>query len=259
MVRKKGLPKWSEFVLVTVERLTPYAAWCKLVEYPEVNEGMIHVSEVAGKWVHDIRDFVKVKKQYVAKVIKIDYQKNSVNLSLRRVSKLDEREKMSEFRMEQRAEKLLEQAAKELGKTLDQAYEEVGFLLQEKFGDLSIAFEEAKKSKEKLIESGVSQQWAEAIAKIVERGLQEKEFEIKAELELKCLAKDGVKKIKEFLSELEKKTGGSVKYISASKYMVKVKGKEPKALEKNLVHELEAVCKQIKKFDGEGKFKLLKS
>jgi translation initiation factor 2 subunit 1 len=259
MVRKKGLPKWSELVLVTVEKLTPYAAWCKLVEYPEVNEGMIHVSEVAGKWVHDIRDFVKVKKQYVAKVIKIDYQKNTVNLSLKRVSKLDEKEKMNEFRREQRAEKLLEMTAKELGKTLDQAYEEVGFLLQEKFGGLSIAFEEARKSKEKLIEIGISQEWAEAIAKMAEESIQEKEFEIKAELELKSFAEDGIEKIKELLSEIEKKTGGKVKYISAPKYRVEVKGKEPKALEKKLVQELEAACEKIKKFDGEGKFKLLKS
>jgi translation initiation factor 2 subunit 1 len=258
MVRKKGLPNWSEFVIVTVEKLTPYAAWCKLVEYPEV-EGMIHVSEVAGKWVRDIRDFVKVKKQYVAKVVKIDYQKNFVNLSLKRVSKLDEREKMNEFRREQRAEKMLEQAAKELGKNLDQAYEEVGFLLQEKFGGLSPAFEEARESKETLIKNGISEEWAEAIAKIAGTSLQEKEFEIKAELELKSFAKDGVERIREVLLELAKRTGASIKYISAPKYRVEIKGKDPKALEKFLVQELESVCKQIEKLDGKGSFKLVKS
>ncbi|MEM5829879.1 MAG: S1 RNA-binding domain-containing protein [Candidatus Aenigmatarchaeota archaeon] len=258
MVRKKGLPKWDELVLVTVEKLTPYAAWCKLVEYPEV-EGMIHVTEVAGKWVHDIRDFVKVKKQYVAKVIKIDYQKRFVNLSLKRVSKLDEKEKMNEFRREKRAERLLEQVGKTFGKNLDQTYEEVGFLLQEKFGNLSTAFELAKKGKEELIKNGVSKEWSEAIAKVAEESTQEKEFEIKAEVELKCFAKDGVKKIKELLSELKKKTGCNVKYISAPKYRVEVKGKDPKNLERNLTRELETLCKEISKFNGEGSFKLLKS
>ncbi|MEM5869562.1 MAG: translation initiation factor IF-2 subunit alpha [Candidatus Aenigmatarchaeota archaeon] len=258
MVRKKGLPQWSELVLVTVEKLTPYAAWCKLVEYPGV-EGMIHVTEVAGKWVHDIRDFVKINKQYVAKVIKIDYQKNFVNLSLKRVSEKDEKEKMNAFRKEQRAEKLLEQAAKELGKNLDQAYEEVGFLLQEKFGDLFTAFEVAKTSKEELIKNGVSKEWAEAIAKIAEESIQEKEYEIKAEIELKSFDKDGIKKIKELLSSLKEKTGGTVKYISAPKYRIEIKGKDPKSLEKKLIKELEAVCQQIEKFGGEGKIKLLKS
>ncbi|MEM5766069.1 MAG: S1 RNA-binding domain-containing protein [Candidatus Aenigmatarchaeota archaeon] len=258
MVRKKGLPQWGEFVLVTVEKITPYAAWCRLVEYPEA-EGMIHVTEVAGKWVHDIRDFVKIKKQYVAKVIKIDYQKNFVNLSLKRVSRVDEKEKMNEFRKEQRAEKLMEQAAKSLGKNLNQAYDEIGFLIQEKFGNLSTAFELAKKCKEELIKAGVSKEWAEAIAGIAEESIQEKEFEIKAEIELKCFAKDGVKKIKELLSEFEKKTGCKVKYISAPKYRIEIKSKDPKTLERRLTQELEAMCKQIEKFDGEGKFKFLKS
>lgn len=257
MVRRKGLPNWSELVLVNVERITPYAAWCKLVEYPGM-EGMIHVSEVAGKWVHDIRDFVKAKKQYVAKVVKIDYQKNAVNLSLKRVTKLDEREKMNSFRMEQRAEKMLEHAAKELGKSLDQAYEEVGFLMQEKFGNISTAFDEARESKEKLIQNGIPQEWTEAIAKIAQASFQEKEFEIKAELELKSFAGDGVEKIKQIFSDLEKSTGASVKYISAPKYRVEVKGKEPKALEKKLVQALEDAVKAIEKSDGEGKYKIIK-
>ncbi|MEM5853446.1 MAG: S1 RNA-binding domain-containing protein [Candidatus Aenigmatarchaeota archaeon] len=258
MVKKKGLPQWSELVVVSVEKLTPYAAWCKLVEYPEV-EGMIHVTEVAGKWVHDIRDFVKVGKQYVAKVIKIDYQKNFVNLSLKRVSENDEKEKMNEFRKEQRAEKLLEMAANLLDKTLDQAYEEVGFSLQEKFGNLSSAFEVAKKSKEELIKNGIEEKWSEAIAKIAEENLREKEFEIKAELELRSFAKDGVKKVKEVLEELVKKTGANITYISAGKYRVEIKGKDPKNLEKKLTQNLQDACEKIKEFEGEGSFKLIKS
>jgi translation initiation factor 2 subunit 1 len=166
---------------------------------------------------------------------------------------------MNEFRKEQRAEKLLEQAAKKLGKNLDQAYEEVGFLLQEKFEGLSTAFEIARENKDELIKNGVSQEWAEAIAKTAKESIQEKEFEIKAELELKCFAKDGIKKIKELLSEIEEKTGSKVKYISAPKYRVEIKGKDPKSLEKKLVQELEAICKKIEKIGGEGKFKLLKS
>ncbi|MBS3054994.1 MAG: S1 RNA-binding domain-containing protein [Candidatus Aenigmarchaeota archaeon] len=133
MVKRKEMPDWGEFVLCTVERITPYAAWCRMDEYPGI-EGMIHVSEVSGKWVHDIREFVKPNKQYVAKVVKIDYQKNAVNLSLKRVTKFDEREKTNAFRRNQRAEKMLEMAGREMGKSVEQAHEEVGYLIQEKFG-----------------------------------------------------------------------------------------------------------------------------
>lgn len=251
------MPEWGELLLVTVQRITPYAAWCKLEEYPGA-EGMIHVSEVSGKWVHDIREFVKLNKQYVAKVVKIDYQKNFINLSLKRVNRQDEKQKMNFFRREQRAEKMLEQAGVLLGKTLDQSYEEVGFLLQEKFGEMFVAFEAARKSKEDLIKEGIPERWVDVLAKIANESFQEKEVVIKVDLELKSLATDGVEKIKDLLAELNKKTGASVKYISAPRYRVELQGKDPKQTEKKLVEGLEAVVKQIKQFEGEGSYKLVK-
>jgi len=255
MVKRKGLPEWGELVICTVERVTPYAAWCSLNEYPGL-EGMVHVSEVAGKWVHDIRDFAKIKKQYVAKVVRIDYQKNHINLSFKRVTRFDEKEKMNAFRREQRAEKILEQAAKELGKTLDQAYEEVGYLMQEKFGELFVAFEEAHQNKEVLAKKGVPAEWAEVLLKNIEKGFQEKEIVIKADLELKSLASDGVEQIKKILAELEKNTGATVKYISAPKYRIELATKDPKNAEKKIIAGLEEAVKQIK--DGEGSYKLIK-
>jgi translation initiation factor 2 subunit 1 len=253
---RKGLPEWGELIICTVKRITPYAAWCDLEEYPGI-EGMIHVSEVSGKWVHDIREFVKVNKQYIAKVVKIDYQKNFVNLSLKRVSKDEEKEKMNIYRREQRAEKMLEQIAKEFGKNLEQAYEEVGFLLQEKFGELFVAFDEARKGSDQLIKQGVPEKWALAITKSAEVSFQERKIIIKADVELKSFAGDGIKKIKDVLSELEN-NGIVVKYISAPKYRVEISGKDPKATEKKLVESLEAAIKQIKKFEGEGSYKLIK-
>jgi translation initiation factor 2 subunit 1 len=254
MMKRKGLPEWGELVLCTVDRITPFAAWCKLDEYE--CEGMIHVSEVSGKWVHDIREFVKPKKQYVAKVVKVDYQKNVVNLSLKRVSVSDEKQKLNSFRRSQRAEKMLELAGKELGKNLVQTYEEVGFLLQDKFGELYVAFEEAKESKENLLKKGVSKQWADAIADIVEKNFQEKEIIIKADLELKSYEEDGIKKIKEILKDIEKKTGATIKYISAPKYRIEVIAKDPKTTEKKLVHELDKVVQEMK--NGEANYKLIK-
>jgi len=257
LAKKKGLPEWGELVLCRVKRVTPYAAWCMLEEYPEV-EGMMHVSEVAGKWVHDIREFVKEGKRYVAKVVKIDYQKSFINLSLKRVSKLDKKEKMDAFKRERRAEKMLEQVAKQLNKTLEQAYEEVGFLLQENFGELFVAFEQANEDPEALAKLGVSKEWSDAMGKVIERTFKEKIFEIKAELELKSYAKDGVERIKEALDNLAKKTGASVKYISAPKYRIEIIAKDPKLAEKNLITGLEEAINEIKQSEGEGTYKLIK-
>jgi len=256
MVTKKGLPEWGELVVCTVKRLTPYAAWCNLNEYPGI-EGMIHVSEVAGKWVHDIRNFVKEGKEYVVKVIKIDYQKNFVNLSLKRVSKQDKKERMNVLRREKRGEAMLGQAAKLLGKNVEQAYNEIGFKLQDEFGELFSAFEEAKKDPNLLMNKGLSKEWAEAIGKVAEKSFVEKEVRLKAELELKSFAGDGIEKIKEVLSDLEK-NALTVKYISAPKYRIELKTKNPKEDEKKLLEFLEKAVNKIKTMEGEGKYKLIK-
>jgi len=251
LVKRKGLPEQRELVLCTVTRVTPFAAWCKLDEYPDV-EGMIHISEVAGKWVYDIREFAKEAKQYVAKVMRIDEQKRFVNLSLKRVSKREEKEKINSYRKEQRAENVLEQAAKELNKTVDQAYEEVGFLLQEKFGEFSVAFEEARKSKEVL--EILPKEWVDVLFDIIQKTFKEKEINLKVELELRSYAKNGIDKIKEALKNLEE-AGTTVKYISAPKYRVELKTINPKATEKNLRKILD---ESIEKFEGEGDYRFIK-
>jgi translation initiation factor 2 subunit 1 len=258
MVVKKGLPEWGEFVIAKVDRVTPFAAYVTLKEYPDVAEGMIHVSEVSGKWVRDIRDFVKVGRMVVLKVVKIDFQKRFVNLSLKRVSKYDEKQKINDYRQEERGEKLLERAAKELGKTTQQAYEEAGYLLQEKFDNIYSGFEESRIGKEILTKAGVPENWAAVIAKISGKIFLEKTFTIKADLEIKSYAEDGIEKIKAILENFSKKSGASVKYISAPKYRIEIGGKDPKAMEKKIVEHLESVVKAAKEADGEASYKIVK-
>lgn len=249
MVRRKGFPEVKECVIVTVKRITPYAAWCQLEEYPG-REGMIHVSEVAGKWVRDIRKFVKLEKTYVAKVLRVDKKRGHINLSLKRVDRLDKRKKMQEFKLEQRAEKMLEVAARDLNKTLEQAYEEVGYKLQDMFGSLHAAFEEASKSKK--IE-GIPTKWSKKMHEIALKGFEEKEKTLTAELNLICFEPDGIKKIKSTLLELEK-NGLKVRYVSAPRYRVELTTKDPKLGEKKIRTVLEKI---IKTFPGEASFKMV--
>ncbi len=255
MVKKNGLPNPGEVVLCTVQRITPFAAWCILEEYNV--EGMIHISEVAGKWIHDIREFVKPNRQYVAKVVRVDEQKNLVNLSLKRVSKYDERTKMNEFRMGHRAEKMLERAGKELNKTLKQSYQEAGFLLQERFGGLINAFEEISKSKEVLGELDMPKNWKDALLKVVEKAFKVKEIVLKVELELKSYAEDGVERIKKVLTSLDV-NGLEISYISAPKYRLELKTSDPKTAEKILREKLDAISKSQKPMEIESVYRFVK-
>jgi translation initiation factor 2 subunit 1 len=257
LVRKRGFPVRGELIVCETYRLSPFAAWCKLREYPHL-EGIIHISEAAGKWIFDIREVVKQGKQYVAKVLRIDEKRNLVNLSLKRVSKRDRKEKMNIFRKEERAEKILEQAASSIKKSLDQAYEEVGFLLQEKFGDLYTAFEEIKKDPKILDELKIDKKWSEVLLKIIESAFKEKEITIKVDLELKSYASDGVDRIKKALIELGKKSNYTIKYISAPRYMIEIRTKNPKNTQKKMKEDLDEFISNIKNLEIEGSYKFVR-
>ena len=111
MVKRKGFPEIGEIVIVSVTRITPYSAMCKLEEYSG-KEGMIHISEVSGKWVRDIRKFIKPNKTYAVKVMRVDERKGDITLSLKRVPKVDRTRKMLVYKREQKAEKILEYSLK---------------------------------------------------------------------------------------------------------------------------------------------------
>ncbi len=250
MAIKKGLPTPGQLVLCTVKKISQFAAWCVLDEYNGA-EGMIHVSEVAGKWIHDIKKYVKMEKQYVAKVIRVE--NGSINLSLKRVSKSQERSKWNEFRQEQRAEGILKIIAKELKIDLNEAYEKIGYPLKEQFGDLYSGFEEIKKTPEIMEELNIPQKMREGLLKIIEKSFIDKEFTLKAELELSSYESDGVVKIKKVLTDLEKE-GIDVSYVSAPKYRLAIKSKSPKLDTKKLEQQIEKAIAQATKLNVEGKY-----
>ena len=77
MPKKGEWPERREVVIGTVTRVNPYSVFISLEEYGN-KEGMVHISEVAGKWVRDIRDFVKVGKKVVALVMNVDLEKQHI-------------------------------------------------------------------------------------------------------------------------------------------------------------------------------------
>lgn len=237
MVKRADLPEENELVLARIYETSNIAAWCELLEYPKI-KGVIHISEAIGKWIYDINEVVKVGDTVVAKVIRIDEKDNIVRLSLKRVSEEEKKEKINEYKREETAEKILERAAKKLGKTLDEAYEEIGFLLQKKFGYLFIAFNEIMQKESILNKIGIKDEWKKAILEALKERYGERLIEIKYEINMSSFEEDGVKAINEILKKLQ---NGNVKitYLSAPRYLLKLSTKNPKEDEKKLIKNLE--------------------
>lgn len=253
MVKKhKEWPEKGELVIGTVVKVNPFSAFVSLEEYGK-KEGMIHISEVARKWVKDIRDFVKKGKKVVVLVLNVDKEKGHITLSLKRVRKYDAEEKMRKYKREQKSEKMLSEVAKEMNVDLEKAYKEVGFKLQEEFGEMFKGFQTALTNYDILLKKGIPEKWAKVIKSVAERQMELKEKTLKINIELKCFKPDGVNIIKKVLNDSKKKYGIEIKYISAPKYSLLLKTKDAKTGEKKLKEIGENIIRNISELGGEGK------
>jgi translation initiation factor 2 subunit 1 len=249
-MRKKGLPERGELVICKIKNINPNSAFAEMIEYGKV--GMIHVSEVAKRWVRDIREFLKENQHVVCRVMYIEG--DNVSLSVKRVHPKDARRKLNRFKKERKAEKMLELVAKKLKKTMDQAYEEIGFELQETFGSLDKAFELALKNPGLLKSKKIPEKWITAMVEIAKKSYAEKTYELKGNLKLICYQPNGIDVIKKALSGVK---DFEVKYISSPNYLITGKGKNFKELETKMLETSEKVMKEVRRSGGEAEFELI--
>ena len=236
MVKRRGLPQPGELVICKISKINPHSAFAYLDEYN--TEGMIHISEVSSGWVKDIRQYVKQGQTVVAKVMRVEG--DQISLSLKRVDRKQENNKIKEYQLNRRAEKMLELAAQAMKKTLEKAYEEVGYALQEGFGSLYEGFRVSLQNPELLKQRGIQEKWVEQIRIVAERSITLKEFEFKARLTVKSFKPGGLNIIKSILAAAEK-SGLDVHYIAAPEYLVRFKTMNAKKGQREFEEKLEKI------------------
>ncbi|MBU2637591.1 MAG: S1 RNA-binding domain-containing protein, partial [Nanoarchaeota archaeon] len=116
MYLKKGIPEEGEIVLCRVRKILPHSVFVDLIEYSN-KEAMVHISEIAPGRIRNIRDYVKEGKQVVCKVLQLNKERGTIDISLRRVSLQQKLKKEEGFKQEQKSEKMLELVAQKLKTT----------------------------------------------------------------------------------------------------------------------------------------------
>jgi translation initiation factor 2 subunit 1 len=253
-MQKKEYPDDGELIVGTITKVQNFGAFVSLDEYGG-KEGFIHISEIATGWVKRIRNFVREKQKVVCKVVNVDVQKNHIDLSLKKVNDHQRREKIQEWKNTQKSARLFEMVAKNLSKPVDACYQEFGDALAKKYGSLYAAFEECAYDCNTLTKDGFSGEWLKAFDTIAKDSISIPFVEIKGMLMLSSPLPNGITFIKEALvgaesTEYEDVTI-DVKYISAPRYIIKVKAPDYKVAEHQLKKAVERVQSKMK---GKGEF-----
>ncbi len=250
-------PEVGDFVVATVLRIVDYGAYVKLDEYQGI-EGLVHIQEISSTWVRNIRNHAREGQKLVLKVLRVNTQRNQVDLSLRRVTGRDKSEKMLEWKKERKAESIIRSTADKLQKTQGET-ETVRKALLDKFGGLYSPLEEAlEEGSESLLEAGVAPEWAQALAEISKTRIRLEKSKVRATLSVFCHKPGGLDKVKQAFAsgkKVRKPRGTEVKIYSvgAPKYRVEVEAKSFEAAEKALNSVVDEVLSSIKTLGGEGR------
>lgn len=199
MLARKELPEIGEYVIATVREIYDYGAYVTLDEYGDL-KAFLPWSEVATKWVKNIRDVIREGEKIVAKVIRIDRARKEVDVSLKKVSDIDKRKKMMWWKRYVKAAKIAELVAESLGKTKEAAYKEVVWKLEDSYGDPLYALEEAVLSGRDILEkAGIPSEWIEPLLNEAKRHIKVKEVSIRVRLLLQSRHPDGVERVRKVL------------------------------------------------------------
>jgi len=260
VLKKHDLPGENDLVMCTITKVFSHGAFARLDEYQD-RDGFIHISEVASTWIKNIRDFVKEGQKTVAKVLSVDPAKGHIDLSIRRVSDAQRKNKIQDWKRAQKSEKLLEIAAREVDKTLKQAYEEAGFAFEEKYGEIYAALEEMTISgKEVFKDLDISKEWEEPLLKVAKENIVLPTVDITGYLDLRCLLPNGADVIKEALifagdTGYGKGIKVDIRYIKSPRFSINVTAPEYKEAEEALKLCADTAIGHIKKLGGDGTFR----
>jgi len=186
--------------------------------------------------------------------LRVNPKKGHVDASLKRIREDQRTRRIQQWKIEQKAEKLLEISARTLGKSLDEAYDEVGYLIMDEFGDLYEGFELASENGESvLLDIDISPEWASAITDVAKKNISTPEVQITGYVDLTSYKPNGVEIIIAALESIES-DNVEVQCVGAPKYRVMVTAQDYPSAEKILRQAADDCIRMVEDNDGEGVF-----
>ena len=189
--KKTGYPNEEDILLCTVTNVQFNSVFCTLDEYDN-KSGMIHISEVTAGRIKNIREYVSEGRKVTCKVLRVDKERGHIDLSLRRVTEGQRREKNEILKQEQRAENILDHIAKESKKDPAVFYAEISPKILEHYDYLYEAFEDMVEEKFNLSQTDIEPALAKKIEEVVKERIKPKQVTIEGIFNITTYVENGV-------------------------------------------------------------------
>ena len=242
---KQGFPEENEIVICTVTKVHFHSVFVHLDEYNK--SGMIHISEVSPGRIRNIRDFVKEGKVVVCKVLRVNKERNQIDLSLRRVTEMQRRNKINEMKQEQKAEKIIEYVAAKFQKTAKELYDAIAPTVLKDYPSLYSYFESVV-TENLPLNLNVDKRISDELLNVIKQRIKPAEIEISGDFILKSYAPNGVEIIRTALQKANSLSESvTIKYRGAGRYHIVIKAPTYKEGEEILKKAKDVVFSDIQK------------
>jgi len=233
----KIIPRVNELVIAQVTKIARFGAYCKL---PEYNDTVVFLPlrEVSSGWIKNIHEFLHQGQKLVCKVIYIDRAKGTIDISLKKVTPKDSKEKISAYNLEKRLAALFQQAIRAAKETDQQAAINTAKSEFETFTNLVF---NATNDTDQFKNSKLSKKLKTSILKTVEASRKKREYRVSYIINLTTFnTKQGITEINNALKEAESK-GVTITYISAPKYKMDAEGENYEDAERKIKEAVETI------------------
>ena len=242
-IKRSGFPEESDLVMCTVNNIQHNSIFVNIHEYDR--QGMITISEVAPGRIRNIRDYVAEGKVIVCKVLYVNKERGYIDLSLRRVSESQRREKNDAVKQELKAEKIIEMTAHSLKMDAKALYDKIADAFLGSYFYIYQAFDDFLGGN-LLLTDVLDKNVAETLEKIIREKIKPKEILIAGDLTINSWEENGIDDIRVALTSVIK-DNITVSYLGGGRYRILLKGTDYKTLEKSLKDASDTVTNYMKK------------
>lgn len=197
-------PEIESLVMVNVRNIADLGAYVALLEYNNI-EGLILLSELSRRRIRSINKLIRVGRNEVAMVLRVDKEKGYIDLSKRRVSPEDVAACEDRYNKAKAVHGVLRHLAERRKFHLKELYERIAWPLYKKYGHafdafkIALADEAAQTAEDPFTSLEVPPDVIEELKLYIRRRLAPQPIKIRADVEVSCFTYDGIDAIREAL------------------------------------------------------------
>ncbi len=239
-------PQRGELVIANVERVVGYGAFVRLEEYDN-KQGMVSIAEFSQKWVKNPRNHLREGQKAVLKVLAVRKDRGHIDLSLKKVNDNERRNKLKEYKLEKRVNKLIEHFAEKHGKKPEDIRKMLSGQLIEDYGSLYEAFIQVANEAEDLKKYLPDEKMRMDLVTLIRDNIKPMRVSIKGYMSIFSEEGDGVGLLKEALITGEgafpEEVDGRITYVAPPNYRIDITADDYKTAESAMKDCHEAIEK----------------